>query len=561
MTNKEIARPLKETAALVELTGGNPFRARAFANAARTIERMEEPLDGLDDLTGIQGIGAGLAGQIGEILERGSFDVRDDLLGSIPPGLMDILAVKGLGAKKARALWQQLGVQTLEDLEDAAATGRIAELEGFGAKSQQSIVDNVALLRSYQGRRRLSDASALVARVASLLADRRVQATGELRRNLNDVGRLDLLVGGVLPDVGGPALPAVGDWLRGPVETEWHGFAALDGSLADGMAVRLIAAPTAEWGRALALTTGPDAFSEALAGDGTARAAAAGAAEVEQAAFEAAGLTWIHPALRDLPNAIGRTAELARLRLITLEDMQGSLHNHSTYSDGAHTLRDMALACRERGWSYLGICDHSQSLKVANGMSPATVARQQAEIRALNEAFATDGGSAFRIFSGVESDILLDGSLDYTDDILASFDFIVASVHTSFNMTREQATERLVTAIRNPYTRILGHPTGRLILRREGYPIDHETVLQACAEHNVAIEMNANPYRLDVDWTWIERARELGVRVAINPDAHSVDQLDLTEWGIRAARKGGLQPDECLNTLSADAFDSWAKRA
>jgi DNA polymerase (family 10) len=241
--------------------------------------------------------------------------------------------------------------------------------------------------------------------------------------------------------------------------------------------------------------------------------------------------------------------------------MQGSLHNHSTYSDGADTLRDMALACRSRGWSYLGICDHSQSLKVANGMSTATVARQQREIQALNEEFASDGGPAFRIFSGVESDILLDGSLDYPEEVLKTFDFIVASVHTSFNMTREQATERLVTAIKNPYTRILGHPTGRLILRREGYDIDHETVLRACAEYDVAVELNANPYRLDLDWTWVERARELGVRVAVNPDAHSVDQLDLTEWGIRAARKGGLQPGECLNTLSADAFKAWASRS
>ncbi|MEQ9104026.1 MAG: helix-hairpin-helix domain-containing protein [Rhodothermales bacterium] len=554
MTNKEIARPLKETAALVELTGGNPFRARAFANAARTIERMDEQIATLSDLTGIAGIGAGLAAQIGEILERGTFEVRDDLLGSIPPGLLDILSVKGLGAKKARALWQQLGVQTLEDLEQAAATGRIAELEGFGAKSQQSIVDNVALLRSYQGRRRLADASALVARVAAHLGDRRVQVTGELRRNLNDVGRLDLLLEGDLPDAG--------DWLRDPVPTTCHGFAALDGTLSDGMAVRLVAAPGADLARALALTTGPDSFSEVLVGALGGETAGIGSdTDTEEAVFEAAGLTWIHPALRDLPGAVERTAELARLHLITLDDMQGSLHNHSTYSDGAHSLREMALACRSRGWSYLGICDHSQSLKVANGMTPATVSRQQKEIRALNQAFATDGGPAFRIFSGVESDILLDGSLDYPDDILATFDFIVASVHTSFNMTREQATERLVTAIRNPHTRILGHPTGRLILRREGYDIDHETVLQACAEHDVAVELNANPYRLDLDWTWIERARELGVRVAINPDAHSVDQLDLTEWGVRAARKGGLQLDECLNTLSADAFEAWAHRA
>lgn len=548
MTNKEIARPLKETAALLELTGGNPFRARAFANAARTIERMDERLSDQDDVTEIQGIGKGLASQIAEILERGSFEVRDDLLGSIPPGIMDVLKVKGLGAKKARVLWKSLGIQTLDELEAAALAGRIAELDGFGARSQESILENIVLLRSYMGRRRLADAAPFLPYITSELEGYTTLVTGDARRHLNDVERLDLLVETDDGDIPGRLM-----WLMDAETGEDHGLQWVEGTIEGGMTVRLISCLPADAGRALAITTGPAPFAEKLARTSP--------ADTEQDAFKKAGITWIDPGLRDLDGAVDRTDALASLHLVNVEDLHGCLHNHSTYSDGAHTLKEMADACRARGYSYLGICDHSQSLKVANGMDVKTVKRQQAEIKALNEAYTSDGGPEFRIFSGVESDILNDGSLDYDEEVLASFDFIVASVHTGFNMSEAAATKRLITAIRNPYTSILGHPTGRLILRREGYPIDHEAVLQACAAHGVAIELNANPWRLDLDWTWVERARQLGVPVSINPDAHAIDQIDLTAWGVRAARKGGLQPSECLNALSLAEFTAWVARS
>jgi len=220
----------------------------------------------------------------------------------------------------------------------------------------------------------------------------------------------------------------------------------------------------------------------------------------------------------------------------------------------------MSEAVRARGFGYFGICDHSQSLKVANGMSAETVARQQEEIRTLNEEFASDGGPAFRVFSGVESDILQDGSLDYPDDVLATFDMVVASVHVGFNMSEAEATDRIIKAVSHPATTILGHPTGRLILKRQGYPIDHDRVLKACAEYDVAVELNASPYRLDLDWRWIERARELGVLVSINPDAHSIEQIDVMKWGVVAARKGGLAPTDCLNAMDTEAFAAWLER-
>ncbi|PIQ63141.1 MAG: DNA polymerase/3'-5' exonuclease PolX [Bacteroidetes bacterium CG12_big_fil_rev_8_21_14_0_65_60_17] len=554
MTNKEIARLLKETAALLELTGANPFRVRAFSGAARTIERMQERLVDVDDLTTITGIGRGLASQIGEILARGSFDVRDELLGAVPPGVLDILAVKGLGAKKARVLWQELGVVSLDDLEQAAGTGRVAELDGFGARSQTSILEGVATLRRFMGRQRLADAVGTATRLSdSIQAEcpsvENVLFTGDVRRNVNDVGCIDLLIvtgDGHMPHPMPAVLPSLSPGMA-------NGLECIQGKLESGLEIRVSATKPERTGWSLARSTGPESFRTLFSEQpvpGT-----------EQDVFAAGGLSWIPPELRDLPNAARRTKALAALELVTLSDLEGCLHNHSTYSDGAHSLEEMAHAARERGYSYFGICDHSQSLRVASGMSPDTVRRQQAEIRRLNDRFAEDGGPPFRIFSGVESDILADGSLDYDDDVLALFDFIVASIHTGFNMTRDEATRRLVTAVENPWTRILGHPTGRLILRRNGYDIDHEAVLEACAKNDVAVELNANPYRLDLDWTWVERARELGVLVSINPDAHSIDQLDLTGWGVRAARKGGLQAGECLNTFSADAFARWASRS
>lgn len=553
MTNKTIAKPLKETSALIELTGGNPFRSRAFASAARTIERLEEPVAELlerGELTDIKGIGKGLAAQIAEILEYGSFEVRDNLLGALPPGLLDVLSVKGLGAKKARALWQNLGIQSLDDLEAAARTGRIAELEGFGEKSQTSILENVAVLRSFEGRRRGADASLEASQMCVTLNEQGfedVVITGQVARGLNEVDTVSLVA--VSDEI--DKEPRVGDLSLSkndhPCGRLWIG------EFQDGMALSILVCSPERKGRAVFEQIGPADFVESL----TDRLPGNEKAASEQELFAQGGIPWIAPELRDLPQAAERIEELSGWPLITDADLKGVLHNHSTYSDGAHTLRQMSDAVRERGFEYFGICDHSRSLKVASGMSIDTVARQQEEIRTLNEEFASDGGPAFRVFSGVESDILQDGSLDYPDEVLESFDFIVASVHVGFNMSEAEATDRIIKAVSHPCTSILGHPTGRLILKRNGYPINHQAVLEACAAYDVAVELNANPYRLDLDWRWVEAARELGVPVSLNPDAHSIDQIDLMKWGVVAARKGGLGAAECLNALDSQGFADW----
>jgi DNA polymerase (family 10) len=557
MTNKEIARALQETASLIELTGGNPYRARALSAAARTLRGLDESAaDRLADgtLTEIDGIGDGLAAQIGELLDRGSFELRDDLLNAVPAGLLDVLRVKGLGTKKVRTLWDELGITTLDELEDAAAAGAIEQLDGFGAKTQSKILHNVKLLRRYSTRRRYADVHHDVQPLLSALrtsdAVKQADLTGALRRKLETVKAATLIVAS---DGAG----AVQDMLseRG-IDTIHHDdddTPRLDGTLPDGLPLHVWVAPPTCFGTTQWRTTGSDAHHSAFIdahGEPDTHAD-------EAAVYESAGLPFIEPELREGEGELDAATNGALPTLITEHDLRGSLHNHSTYSDGAHSLRQMAEAARNMGLSYFGICDHSQSLTIANGLAPERVRQQQAEIDVLNEEFAADDGPPFRIFSGIESDILRDGALDYSEDVLASFDFVVASVHSGFSMRTEEATTRLVRAIENPYTTILGHATGRLLLVREGYTIDHERVIQACAANDVAIELNANPHRLDMDWRWIRTATEQGVLIAINPDAHATEELYNVRWGVDVARKGWLTAEQCLNAKSLDAFSDW----
>ncbi len=557
MTNKEIARALRETGALIELTDGNPYRARAMQAAARTLRGLDEDVvDRLQagTLTDIDGIGDGLAADIEELIERGSFALRDELLNAVPAGLLDVLRVKGLGTKKVRVLWEELGITTLDELEDAAQRGAIKQLDGFGAKTQANILENVKLLQQYSARRRYADVYRDVQPLLSALRalDDVVEAapTGALRRKLETISEAALIAASDAIDAVQQALADQG------VETAAHDenhATRLDGTLPDGLPLHLWVTSPSRFGTVQWVKTGSDAHRETFA-------ATYGTPDLhadEAAVYADADLPFIPPELREDRGELQAAADDALPALITVDDLQGTLHNHSTYSDGAHSLRQMAEAARSMGYAYFGICDHSQSLTIANGLPPERVRAQQADIEALNDEFAADDGPPFRIFSGIESDILKDGSLDYSDKVLAAFDFVVASIHSGFSMSTEEVTERLVRAIQNPHTTILGHATGRLLLVREGYTIDHERVIEACAAHDVAIELNANPHRLDMDWRWIRSAAEQGVLISINPDAHATDELRHVRWGVAAARKGWLTADQCLNAKPLDAFTHW----
>lgn len=557
MTNKQIARVLRETGALIELTGGNAFRARAYQNAALTVDRLEEPVSDIaarGELDKVNRIGTAMAAQIVDLLERGSFDQLDELIAAVPPGLMEVLRVKGIGAKKARTLWQSLDITSLEELEEAATIGRLADLPGFGKKTQETILQSVRQYREYRAHRRYAEAVSIAEPMLNTIRSAQgVEAasiTGDLRRAMETVSGAEFVIGAADLDL---ATTGLLETLPLEETSRSKDEVVLAGALNDGLAANLIIVPLEEFGSTLWRTTGSTEhctrFIEEYGSPASARD--------EKSVYASAGLPVIPPELRENRGELEAAAAGVLPNLIRVEDLRGVLHNHSTYSDGVHTLRQMAEAVRARGFSYFGICDHSQSLTIANGLSIERVREQQDEIRALNDEFASDGGSRFRIFSGIESDILADGSLDYPDDVLASFDFVVASVHSRFNMTEEEGTERLIRAVTNPYTTILGHATGRLLLTRSGYPIDHERVIEACAEAGTAIEINANPRRLDMDWRWLRSATDRGVLISINPDAHSIEELDYVRWGVAAARKGWLTATQCLNALDLDEIDTW----
>lgn len=552
MQNDDIAQAFRDTADLLELTAGNPHRARAFSRAARAIEGLEASAAErvqAGTLTEVSGIGAGMAEHVAELVNGGSLPLRDELMGAVPPGLMDVMKVQGLGTKRTRRLWTELGITSLDELERAAEADEITALSGFGAKTQQNILDNLRQLRRYESQWRLDDAWAathtLLEALRPLPAVNRAAPTGALRRRCETLSRAEVLVATEAPK-------AVRDWLEDRLAEVALEDKAVTGRGREGVPFRVHFTPPSHFGTAWWRTTGTEEHCAAVSTHGEVPTACA----EETALYDRLGLAYVPPALRETGEAVAAAARHALPSLITTDDLHGCLHNHSTYSDGSHSLREMAVAARARGYSYFGICDHSQSLQIANGLSPDSVRTQREEVDRLNEELAT-GPSPIRIFHGIESDILRDGSLDYEDALLERFDFIVASVHSGFSMHEDEATERLVRAIENPFTRILGHPTGRLLLRREGYPIDHATIIEACAENDVALEVNANPNRLDLDWRWIRQAADAGVLLSINPDAHSTQQIANTRWGVAVSRKGWLTPQQCLNAKPLPAFVEW----
>ena len=553
MTNKSIARRLKLTADLIELTGGNPFRARAFASGARAVERLDVPVDQLvaeGSLTEVQGIGKGLASDIGELIATGELAIAERLLQALPPGIPDVLRVRGLGVKKVRTLWNDAGVTSLDELEAAAASGRLAQLDGFGAKTVQNILASVEELRTYQGQAHLRDAyrEAVVIREALRGAGLRADLAGAVRRQCNVVDTVDLVSTGSTEEIAS-ALAS----LELAVETGADDAIATATPL--GLPVAVWKTDGMSYGRILFERTGSEAHLAAF------REQFGEPADVddENEVYRAVGLSPIPPPLREGMDELALAATGSLPELVTSQDLRGTVHNHTTWSDGAHTLRQMAEAARDRGLNYFGVCDHSRSLKIAHGLSIDQLAAQRNEVDALNEEYASNGID-FRIFAGSEVDILTDGSMDYPNEVLSQLDLVVASVHTGFRMSVDEATARLVAAVSNPFVDVLGHPTGRLLLRRQGYPIDPEAVLDACAKHDVAVELNANPWRLDVDWTFLRAATERGVLVSINPDAHAMDGLDDTRWGVASAQKGGLTPAQSLTSKTANELAEWLTR-
>lgn len=526
-----VARLLREYAQRTALRGGNPYRSKAYSRAADSLMALAVPLDGLiaeGRLTEIPGVGDAIADIIVKLQRTGTHPSLEKLRKEIPVGVLELLTVPGLRPDKVLRLYKDLGVSSLAELEKAAKEDRIKKTKGLGAALQTKVLQNLAIARSGEGKLHLHRAAALLEHAkASLLASapelRHVTVAGDFRRGCELVG--DLSIVAEAPAAAARPLKSVG--LQVHIADGKHFGAAL--LHATGSAAHL------EGLRELAEKKGMS-----LEEDGLHRGRAVIAAK-EEVIYRALGLPFIEPELREGRGEIERALKETLPRLVTDTDLRGILHCHTDASDGTETLETMAKATRDRGFEYFGVADHSKSAHYAGGLSVGQIEEQQREADRLIKKFGKD----FRILKGIESDILADGSLDYADDVLATFDFIVASVHGRFKLDRKAQTNRLLQAISNRHTTIMGHMTGRQLQRRPGYEIDVEKVLRACAKHDVAVEINAHPWRLDVDWRWHQAALAFGCMMSINPDAHSVRELDHMHWGVEMARKGGVPPIAC----------------
>ncbi|MFN4145224.1 MAG: helix-hairpin-helix domain-containing protein [Runella sp.] len=577
MTNDTIVEALELTAKLLELHEGDSFKIRSYSSAAFNLSRINErelALLSADELTKIQGVGKGVAAKIRELVETGKIAETEELLAQTPTGVLEMFKVKGIGPKKIGTLWRQLGIENLEALQRACQSGQIAQLKGFGENTQQKILESLAFLRSQAGKLRMDKAEALAQLLEEALQAQfeKVAITGEIARGNETVETIQLVVATDSPTEAPQKLKNIGWILQTPRESSpfvWRGrLRHATESEADApppneeievqttkevkVEILFVKPEWFENERFVAECTEAHLAYRVSSGQTLFQIAYQAPITSTEEVYQKAGLPYIVPEMRQGNGEWEWIQQNDSSQLITWQDLRGILHNHSTYSDGKHSLEEMARFCKELGFEYLGIADHSQSATYANGLRVDRVLQQHTEIEHLNQTLAP-----FKILKGIESDILGDGSLDYPNDILQTFDYVVASVHSNLNMTLEKATARLLRAIENPYTTILGHPTGRLLLAREGYPIDHKAVIEACAKHGVVIEINASPWRLDLDWRWIRYAMECGVLLSINPDAHQKEGYFDMHYGLRVARKGGLIKSMTFNALSLQAMEDY----
>ncbi len=525
-----------------------------------------------EELTKIQGVGKSMANKLVNLVQTGHLPELDELLAQTPVGVLEMFKIKGIGPKKIGTIWRELGIDNLNDLKLSCENGQIAKLKGFGESTQQKILDSMAFLQSQVGKLRMDKGEALAAVILEELQPHfpKIAITGEVARKCEIVETIQLLIGTASPVAAAQTINQI-PWL---VHNEkksspfvWRGKIQDRSQATDlppqGEEVevkktlevqveiwltqperfeneRLILEST-ETHLAQKTTTGHTLLSTATS---------ATAFQSTQEIYQSAGLPFVVPEMREGMGEFEWATQHTNEELITWSALRGILHNHSTYSDGKHSLEQMARFCQELGFEYLGIADHSQSATYAQGLTEERVEQQHAEIDRLNQVFVQSSPTPFKILKGIESDILGDGSLDYSKDILKTFDFVVASVHSNLSMNLDKATTRLIRAIENPYTTILGHPTGRLLLAREGYPIDYQKIIDACAQNGVVIEINASPWRLDLDWRWIRYCMEKGVMLSINPDAHEKDGYFDMHYGVNVARKGGLTKTMTFNALT-----------
>lgn len=520
----------------MELHDENPFKIRSYANAYLTLRKIDRPLSEIpiDELVSIKGVGKNISDKIQELLSTGELQTYNKYASRTPDGIVQMLDIKGFGPKKIKIIWNQLGIENIGELLYACNENRLVELKGFGLKTQLSLKNQLEYFIASQGKYHHAtvekDAHDLEDIMMEEFPDDKHALIGDVKRLMPEVNGIDILttveeseIISVVPDI------------------EYED----DGSITfrSFPLIFHVVAPE-EFGKYEFENNSSEAFLEGIeeVPDGY----------TEDDVFEALDMAYVYPEYRESETAFDQSVNHEIPALITDKDIKGVVHNHSTYSDGIHSVSQMAQACIDLGYEYLVMSDHSKAAFYANGLTEDQVFAQMEEIDRINVTLKD-----FRIFKSIECDILNDGSMDYGDEFLKEFELVIASVHTNLKMDEKKANARLVKAIENPNTHILGHPTGRLLLAREGYPIDHALIIDACAANGMIIELNANPSRLDLDWSWIPYALEKEVKISINPDAHSMDQIKYIHAGVNAARKGGLTKEMCLNTLSLNDFTKW----
>lgn len=541
MHNYEIAEYFSLLAKLMDIHGENAFKIKSYSNAAYTLDRLNDPLEEMTpaQIASIRGIGDALAQKIVDLLATKQLAILEEYILKTPPGILEMLKIKGLGPKKIITIWKELGIESIGELLYACEENRLINYKGFGAKTQQSIQDALNYYLQNQGSFLYQQVESTVAQIENALSIQFPAAqhvvSGYYKRQMETLDFLDMVTTTPLADLlvwlqeKGFTCTNTPDYLscKGPdnFELRWYTTTKDHFYIQDFM---LACSP--EFWTAWQALPNFDASTSF---------------ESEKAIFDQVQIPFIPPAQREFPSILQEASAKGISQPIQSNDIKGIIHSHSTWSDGLHTIEQMALAAKEKGYEYLVISDHSKSAFYANGLQEDRIRAQHKEIELLNKKLAP-----FVIFKSIESDILNDGSLDYPDEILALFDLVIASVHSNLKMTEEKAMMRLMNAIENPYTSILGHATGRLLLSRKGYPIDHEAIIEACAANNVVIELNAHPRRLDIDWRYIRQAVDQDVLISINPDAHAIDGFEDCSYGVLVAQKAGLTAAQNLSSFS-----------
>jgi DNA polymerase (family 10) len=553
MDNSAIADNFSLLSKLMDIHGENSFKTKTYSIAAFNIEKLPMQLKDTprEKLFSMKGIGDSIGKKVIEMLDTGHLEMLNEYIRNTPPGVIEMLNIKGIGPKKINTIWKEMEIESIGELQYACNENRLTLYSGFGEKTQQNVLEAIAFYLQSLGHFLYAQVDALFPQVdgylKKLFGNEKVHVTGRYRRQELTIEELEFIVLESNEKIKPKFLTAQ------PPELLEEKEKTILFKLKNGLKLRLHTGGK-NLTEELFNTTGSEEFQQTFKkyypsvkydpadyGD--------------ESVFKEARIPYIEPCLRETAGILEKAKKNWLPALIQVNDIRAIIHSHSNWSDGSNTIEEMALECIRRGYEYLVISDHSKTAGYANGLKEDRIREQHNYIDELNRKL-----KPFRIFKSIESDILNDGSLDYAEDVLKTFDLVIASVHNPLKMTEEKAMKRLITAIENPYTNILGHMTGRLLLSRNGYPVDHKKIIEACAGNNVVIELNAHPRRLDIDWRWIDYAIEKGVLLSIDPDAHLLEGFDDVKYGVLAAQKGGMKKENNLSSFSLKEFEGWLKK-